>query len=286
MKISVYITSFNQKAFLKEAIDSVLNQTFPAYEILIVDDFSTDGSREMIVEYSEKHSEIHYIFHEKNRGVSSVRRTALENFKGDYVTYVDGDDLYLPNKLEIEAQLIQEGDYNVAFSNNMYVLPNQVNKVKWIWASKELNLDPKQNLFVKTLTRDFPRNSLFRMELIHKSLIEKVGLHDENLAIYEDYDFRIRLAKYGKFNYSLHPTTKIRISENGLSRSPKLEHFKAFEYIFRKYKKEIATLEENTRAEVEKKLKVLLDKMNPNTTNSSEKKLKNIVTRIKRIGRS
>ena len=149
MRISVYITSYNQKAFLKEAIDSVLNQTLQPYEIIIVDDCSTDGSQELILSYADKYVYVKPIFHKKNLGVAKVRITALSNIKGDYVTYVDGDDVFLPNKLEIEANLIKSGEFNVAFSNNMYVDSNDLNDVKWIWADNVINL--KTNLFIKTL---------------------------------------------------------------------------------------------------------------------------------------
>ena len=95
MKISVYISSYNQKEYLQVAIESVLNQTFLPYEIIIVDDCSSDGSQELIKEYSKKYSFIRYVFHKENKGIAQVRITALSKVTGDFVTYLDGDDLYL-----------------------------------------------------------------------------------------------------------------------------------------------------------------------------------------------
>lgn len=240
MKISVYITSYNQKDYLREAVDSVLAQTLQPYEILIVDDASTDGSQELIREYAKEYENIRSIFHETNKGVAQVRISALKNVTGDFVTYVDGDDIYLPDKLEVESKLIKENNSTVAFSNNMYCSPDNLSDIKWIWASN--TIDIKENLFIKTITRDFPRKSLFRMELISTDLLKEIGYHDNNLKIYEDYDLRIRLAMKGTFNYSLQPTAKVRISKAGLSKLPNWEHLKAFEYIFEKYTPEINKL--------------------------------------------
>lgn len=238
MNISVYITSYNQKEFLREAIESVLSQTLKPFEIIIVDDASKDGSQEMIRSYQSRHPELirAYCF-EFNQGVTRVRRKALSEVKGDHVTYVDGDDLYLPHKLELEAKLMRKQGTNLVFTNNMYVNPDDINDIKWIWASNSIDLTT--DLFLKTLTRDYPRNSLFRMELVNFEYFKSVGFHDPNLSIYEDYELRIRLSKKACMNYSLEPTTKIRISKEGLSKSPKDLHESSFKYIYNKYAPEI-----------------------------------------------
>jgi glycosyltransferase involved in cell wall biosynthesis len=248
MKISVYITSYNQKYFLKEAIDSVLNQTFNPYEIIIVDDCSTDGSQELILKYSNSYPEIKPIFHQVNKGVAEVRISALKAVRGDYVTYLDGDDLYLPNKLQIESDIIKNEKCDLAFSNNMYVDEKNTNHVKWLWACKPISVKiSKTNFFIKTISRDFPRNSLFRMELVNYNLLKQVGFHDANLKIYEDYDLRIRLAQICSVGFSLEPTAKIRISEKGLSKSSLDKHKIAFEYILKKYSNDINSLDLKSR---------------------------------------
>lgn len=109
MNISVYIPSYNQKEYLVQAVESVLNQTLQPFEILIIDDGSTDGSQEVIRSLANANSKVRYLFNERNEGIARVRKKALENIRGDYVTYVDGDDLYLPNKLSIDAKLMSSG---------------------------------------------------------------------------------------------------------------------------------------------------------------------------------
>lgn len=286
MKISVYITSYNQKDYLKEAIDSVLNQTFKPFEILIVDDCSMDGSRELIRSYAKEYDFIKFVLHERNRGVSGVRISALSNISGDYVTYVDGDDIYLPHKLETEVKLLSKGEYDLTFTNNIYVNPDDVGDIKWIWASNSSSMPSPGNMFIETLTRRFPRESLFRMELVKMDLLRKTGFHDEKLKIYEDYDLRIRLARIAKINYSLEPTTKIRISKNGLSKSSLHLHYESFNYIFDKYQDLVEGLPENEKLKVKKRLHQLLQRFNSNSKSKASGKAKikqKLISLINRI---
>tara|TARA_R110002051_G_scaffold57789_1_gene106753 strand:- start:7921 stop:8787 length:867 start_codon:yes stop_codon:yes gene_type:complete len=263
LKISVYITSYNQKDFLKEAIDSVINQTLTPYEIIIVDDCSGDGSQELILEYAREHSNIRYSFHTTNQGVAQVRRTALEMVQGDYVTYVDGDDIYLPRKLEIESQIIIKQSCDIAFSNNIYVNEYDLSNIKWIWTDTPVNLKSHSSMFVKTVGRFFPRSSLFRMELVNYEFLKSIGFHDPNLDLYEDYDLRIRMAQKGTFGCTLEPTTKDRINSKGLSTSPREDHLKALNYIYKKYENDICELNVTDREILRKRIKQILGKVTP-----------------------
>ncbi len=242
---------------MQVAIESVLNQTFLPYEIIIVDDCSSDGSQELIKEYSKKYSFIRYVFHKENKGIAQVRITALSKVTGDFVTYLDGDDLYLPNKLEVESRLMQKNNSDIVFTNNMYVNPEDTNEIKWIWATDQIKLS--SNLFVQTITRNFPRRSLFRMELINYDFLKKIGFHDLNLRIYEDYELRIRLSMQAKISCSIEPTAKIRISKHGLSKSDTIEHIKAYEYIYKKYEHEVSMLDDSLKKGVVLKMKKNLD---------------------------
>src|SRR5690606_39163579 len=97
--------------------------------------------------------------------------------------------------------------------NNLYVAPDDPDDIRWVWAFNKSELPNPGNMYVETLARNFPRGSLFRMELVNVNLLKSVGGYDLNLRIYEDYDFRIRLSERARINFSLEPTTKIRISK-------------------------------------------------------------------------
>jgi glycosyltransferase involved in cell wall biosynthesis len=99
MEVSVIITSYNQQSLLCEAIESVLEQTVTADEILIVDADSDDGSQEVIKEYEENNpSQVVSILLEDDPGIPKMRNRALKEVSGDYVAILDGDDRFLPQK--------------------------------------------------------------------------------------------------------------------------------------------------------------------------------------------
>lgn len=97
--ISCIIVSYNNGLFLKEAILSVVNQTLPVNEIIVADDGSTDGSRDLITSLAHEYSQIKPIFREKNLGVSINRDLAIRAAQSNLITTLDGDDCYSPKKL-------------------------------------------------------------------------------------------------------------------------------------------------------------------------------------------
>ena len=232
MRISVFITSYNQKGVLVQAIDSVLAQTMKPHEIIVVDDCSSDGSQAVIASYvSRCPGLIVPIYHHRNRGVTRSRIDALSAVTGDYVTYVDGDDRFLPSKLEEEAAALRATpSAKIAFSNNYYMTEDG-NRI-WIWADGEK--PPEGDVFRQTFARDFPRRNLFRMELVEYAAWQNVGFHDPKLDLYEDFDMRIRLTKHHRAVYRDVPLSEIRINDSGLSSSNVSEHLSALEYIYRK----------------------------------------------------
>ncbi len=252
MRISVFITSYNQKAFLIEAIESVLNQTLPPCQIIIADDCSTDGSQEVIAYYASRHSGlITPIYHTQNQGVAQTRIDALRVVTGDYVTYVDGDDRLLPTKLEKEARVLRENpDTQIAFSNNYYMTVDGIHA--GIWADGET--PPQGAVFHQTFARDFPRRNLFRMELVRYQAWKKIGFHDPNLHLYEDFDMRIRLTKHYRTVYYDEPLSEIRIHNTGLSKAIAVQHLAALEYIYQKNIPFLDHLGAAERKDVQRKL--------------------------------
>src|SRR5688572_6898678 len=192
MLISVYITSYNQKGFLRQAIESVLAQTFKPFEIIVVDDCSTDGSRELIESYEIRYPGfIRSIFQTSNRGVTQCRIDAVKFSRGDYLTYLDGDDLYLPQKLEDEAYFIKKYNADLAFSNFCRI-KEDAREITSIWLCNSTKLPPFGNMYYEVFLRQFPNNTLFRCELVKRDILNQSGLYDSNLRIYEDFELKIR----------------------------------------------------------------------------------------------
>lgn len=233
MQISVFITSYNQRDLLADAIDSVLGQVRPASEIIIVDDCSTDGSRDLIETFVRAHPHlVKSILHERNTGVAQSRIDALQEVTGDWVTYVDGDDRFLPDKLEREASAVEASPgVSIAFSNNRYMTYDWSMPLH-TWVDGEPV--PQGDVFFETFTRGFPKRSLFRMELVRYADWRRIGFHDPRLQIYEDFDMRIRLTKELRTVYVDAVTAEIRAHQQGLSKLPDTRHLACLDYLFRK----------------------------------------------------
>lgn len=230
LKVSIYITSYNQKYYLIEAIESVLNQTLKPYQIIIVDDCSTDGSQNIIAAYVCRYPElITPIYHSQNQGVAQTRIHAMQAVTGDYATYVDGDDRILPTKLEKEAKLLQENpDAQIAFSNYYYITENGIRT--GLWADGEI--PPQGDVFRQTFTRDFPRGGLFRHELVNYKAWKEIGFYDPNINLYEDYEMRLRLTKHLRVVYYNEPLAEYRRVKGGLSSTQAAKYFSTSEYIY------------------------------------------------------
>jgi len=241
--ISVYITSYNQKGFLSQAIDSVLNQTLHPMEIIVVDDCSTDGSQELISGYCSRYPHLfRTMFHDTNLGISRCRQEALSTVRGEYVTWVDGDDRFLPEKLASEYRLLQNSPHaRIAFSNICYMDADGMELM--IWAEEES--PPQGDVFVKVFARDFPRRNLFRSELVHYPSWKSIGFHDPQLKLYEDFEMRIRLSSHYQGVYCPKILSEYRFHEGGLSRSDPKMHIEALTHIWHKNKLLLNTLSED-----------------------------------------
>jgi glycosyltransferase involved in cell wall biosynthesis len=121
--VSVITIFLNEKRFLPEAIRSVLAQTYPQWELLLIDDGSTDGSTDIAREYAELHpGRIRYLQHagHQNRGKSVSRNLGLQQATGQYVTFLDADDVFRPEKLACQARLLTEQPVAMVYGHTLY----------------------------------------------------------------------------------------------------------------------------------------------------------------------
>ena len=118
--VSVIVPAYNCEKFIGETIASVLAQTYQNWEMIIVDDCSSDNTREIILDSAKKDSRIKYYFLQNNSGAAVARNTAMEQAEGEYMAFLDSDDVWLPEKLEKQLNFMR--DNNVAFSATSYEL--------------------------------------------------------------------------------------------------------------------------------------------------------------------
>lgn len=260
MKIAVTITSYNQIKYLREAIDSVLQQTMQPDHLLIIDDNSNDGSQDLIKAYKENHPGlIDIILHEKNMGIIHARNEAITSCKGDLHTFLDGDDRFLDEKLEQEARLMEKNNYEVIVFGNVNYIDESGNKI-FSWA--EDVPPPSGDIFNQVFSRDFPKGSLFRSELVRTDIYREIGNYDPNLEnLYEDFDMRIRISKQCRAVYCDRILSEYRLLPGGLSGVNKSKHLRILKYIFDKNTGLLDDLPSPERRAIIKKYMNLLGKM-------------------------
>ena len=175
------ITTYNREHFVREAIESVLNQTFQDYELIVVDDGSEDNTYKSICAYRPK---IRYIF-QPNAGPSAARNTGIHLSRGEWISFLDSDDIWKKDKLEKQIQALQEEpQFKVCYTDEVWIRNGRfVNPRKrhtkysgWIY------------LHCLPLCIISPSSVI-----IHRSVLEKVDLFDTSLPVAEDYDLWLRI---------------------------------------------------------------------------------------------
>lgn len=116
-KISIITPAYNAGKYIEETIKSVQTQTFTDWEMVIVNDCSKDNTYEIAKAYADADKRIKLINHEKNAGVAAARNTALDASTGDYIAFLDSDDLWLPDKLEKQLMFMDTGQYALTYTN-------------------------------------------------------------------------------------------------------------------------------------------------------------------------
>jgi glycosyltransferase involved in cell wall biosynthesis len=194
---TVIIPLYNKENYVENALKSILNQTFTDFEVSIVNDCSTDKSVAKIEPYlSDKVTLIH---HEKNKGLSAARNTGIQNAKAEYITYLDADDVWKPNFLELIKELIDTfkeakifaTNYEEIYGNKI-VIPQ--NGTKFLVQNSKQIID----FFKHNLQQGIYNHGSV---CFHKSVFEKVGFYDETLTFSEDIDFNIRANAHFKLAY-------------------------------------------------------------------------------------
>ncbi|VAX38082.1 hypothetical protein MNBD_UNCLBAC01-1348 [hydrothermal vent metagenome] len=179
---SIIIPTYNRKEFLKITINSVLQQTFDNFELIIVDDGSSDYTHDFVKGLSDKRIVYEY---QENRGVSAARNRGIKLSRGDWVVFLDSDDKFVPEKLFKTFEFINQFPAIKVFHTEEL----------WYRSGKFLNQKKKHkkpdgDVYLKVLPICCISISTI---VLHKNIFEDIGLFDESLISCEDYDFLLRL---------------------------------------------------------------------------------------------
>jgi glycosyltransferase involved in cell wall biosynthesis len=211
--VSVIIPTYNRSALLRKTIQSVLSQTFQDYEIIVVNNSSTDDSVEMIRSLKDPRIRV---FEISNGGViAKSRNLGLRNAQGKYIAFLDDDDMWVPEKLEKQAAYLDKHpEYQMVYSEVWRIDENDVRKELMPINRKTKEGDLSEELlkgnFIPQLT-----------VMIRRELLETVGFlnEDPGLRTIEDYEYWLRVGLMYKIGFINEPLGLYRVHSSGMSKS-------------------------------------------------------------------
>lgn len=215
--LSVVIPLYNKENFIKDTVESVFNQTYSDFELLVIDDCSTDNSYKIVSQIVDPRLSI--ISHKTNKGLSASRNTGIKNSTSNYIAFLDADDLWKPHFLEEIVHLIKTFPKASLFATNyeeiidkkvIVVTNNGAEKIE----NKQILVD---NYFTLSLKQPLYNQSSF---CVKKEIFEKIGFYNEKITFGEDVDFNIRAHMNFKLAYSNCSLSQYNtISENQITQS-------------------------------------------------------------------
>jgi len=228
--ITLYIPCHNMAHTLPRAIESVLAQTRPPDQLLIIDDASTDASRDIIADYRAKHPTlIQPVLLDQNMGIPVVRSIALQHTRCDWVTYLDADDTYEPRKIELETKALRKHPSAGYAYSNFTITNDQLDGARRWYTSEPM---PAGDLFDQIVTFGFPGGILPRCELMNTSIVRSIGSYRADIGFYEDYDLQFRLARVCAGAAVAEPTHWYHQHANGVHRAPYARHYDGLRRVY------------------------------------------------------
>jgi glycosyltransferase involved in cell wall biosynthesis len=229
--VSVIIPAYNAERFIAETLESVFNQTYRPLEVIVVDDGSTDGTAEIVKNYQKSSTvgsepadgaDLFYVYQE-NSGPSAARNNGLRSARGEYVAFVDADDLWTRNKLERQVRYANSlkdvalvfGDSTI-FNGQGVIVDSAFKKYGFPRCDDSGRI---VNAFETMLEKNYiPTGTV----LLRKSCLERAGFFDENIRYGEDYDLWLRIALTSEIGCIDEIQELKRIHGNNLSKDEEL----------------------------------------------------------------
>jgi glycosyltransferase involved in cell wall biosynthesis len=210
--VSVVMSAYNAEKYIKESIDSVLNQTYGDFEIIIVNAGSTDRTQTILNSY---HDPRIFVVNVQNMGRSEARNRAIEISKGEYIAIMDADDISLPERLERQVKFL-DSHKDIALVGSSFFSINESGKIVAINEFLTESDDIKEGL---------PKGNRFGHSTVmaRKSCLESIGGYRVELEGAEDYDLFLRLSKAFKLTNLKEPLCKWRLHPSSFSMSKKSE---------------------------------------------------------------
>jgi glycosyltransferase involved in cell wall biosynthesis len=253
-RVSVVLPSYNRAHFLKAAVDSVLNQTTPVFELIIVDDGSTDDTPAFVEQLS---GIVRYV-RQENRGPAAARNTGMREAKGDWIAFQDSDDLWVADKIQTQVDFLARNRHLEFVFGHLANFtgseegdrPEILNRE--VYAYLKGHATDLQDFFVWLLVENpVPTPSV----MFHRKCLEQVGYFDETLRCGEDYEYWLRFAYHCRAGFIDRVLVKRRMHNGNLINdyaSRFEQHLMVLEQIPRKYLRLSGTVQAALRRDLTK----------------------------------
>jgi len=206
--VSVIMPSYNYEEYISEAIESVLEQTFDDFELIIIDDASKDNSKKIIQSFDKKNIKIRSFFHKENQGLAKTVNECIKKAKGKYISYFSSDDIWSKEKLEKQLEILEKDEYLIVWSEGLIVdAKSDFTGELFTQIHSALNRKKSGDIFEELLKNNY----ICGQSLIYKRENLKNVRFDEHLKYLGDYKFIVDLAKKYKFYFIPEPLVMYRI---------------------------------------------------------------------------
>lgn len=206
VKVSIILPTCNGELYIKESLDSILKQTYTNWELIIVNDCSSDSTLDIINEYKSIDSRIKVINNEVNLKLPKSLNIGFAQAKGEYFTWTSDDNIFKPQAIETMVNFLEKNP-NVDLVSCKYDEIDENGKI--------LNTIDKHNK--RNIHRFLRRNIIGACFMYTKKIADKIGLYDENTFCAEDYDYWFRIALVGNIKFINECHYQYRFNSNSLS---------------------------------------------------------------------
>lgn len=216
--VSIVIPVHNAEEYVREALDSCINQTYTNLEIVVVDDKSEDGTLNILREYEQRDSRVKVLAVEKQNGLGNVINIGIRESNGKYIARMDADDIMCPERIEKQLKYLESNPNCVAVGGQIDIIDEQGNVVGHReYAIKDEDI--KRNRF---LFQPFAHPAV----TLRRSTLEDIGLYPENMWKVEDVKLFLILSTKGEFHNLEDTVLKYRVTFRTESQSKMVDHFK------------------------------------------------------------
>lgn len=228
--VSVVVPVFNRRLEIARALDSVLKQSYEYWEVIVVDDGSTDDTTEVVENYARSDARIHVIKLGQRKGAQAARNAGIRAAQGAWIAFLDSDDQWLPASLEVRLQKAREKKVHVVHSDCYILRPEN-------GEPEHFGVPPMEGwVYQELLLRPGP---VFPGLLVSKEALRCIGALNEGIVSHQEWDIGIRLGKHYEFGFVAQPTFIYDCRQaDAISRGP-FQSARGYEQVFTHHQRSI-----------------------------------------------